>query len=702
MTFSKPDKQGCHEIQEYIVSPFQDEAIFPEEETIHAADVLESRRLAGYEDESPFLQAFVEKRAFDAPIDDEAAAPAFAEDEGLAAEFEAGEDWEATAPWQPEYEPEMDTEADVAETREAIDEVDEYGEEEFFAEEKAGDWQSAEDGEVDWEEGEGSDEGAAIEATPSLQAYQLPCDDLERIPTDYEGEFEEFFDEESGIKPDDKRIDVRAKLALPKMLKRPDMQADAQRLIAGINSGQLAGIYGNDYGIAVKVAATHNRNRFQLIPKGEDGSLVLSDSDPVNAPPTVFFRGDDPDISKQPQRFYTALQKASQTFKLCQEKQIGRCVGDSLDLIKNLIPEDFCRIYRSDLVVKVIAKVKSVNGATAQVVRPMNEAVVSIIGPLPRLKTKRQQPTNAQGIARFADLLHGLYQITGSKVGYHPYSTTVYHPTGEKQVYPGTVESSLNVELPVSDPAKWDDIYVSPAPEPQVIELPLQNILSPGPILVLYWGFYKNPEAVVDFKLRAERLKQSIEMRKCAEKFARRNRPFCKRAYIYQSGVDILNSINDTYNEHSDAISAIYVYGHGLPIGLTGAVWGTRAGLYVDYADGKLTSPDITEGGSTVKALVSYKHYLSNDIKVFLLACHTAEDCPRRSDMCSFGAGVSFAESLADTLVFECRLSNAKVYGYKGSDNFAKNRDWWVFFKDPSKKRGIKSQRYPGRINNPC
>jgi hypothetical protein len=128
------------------------------------------------------------------------------------------------------------------------------------------------------------------------------------------------------IDPKDVRIDVRAKFALQRMRdKRPGMREDALRLIRGVNSGRLAGIYGDDLAIAVKVARAHGKERWQIIPKGEDAALALDPAQPLVASPTIIFRGDTPDISKHPARIDAALQKASQSYQLWVARELAEC-----------------------------------------------------------------------------------------------------------------------------------------------------------------------------------------------------------------------------------------------------------------------------------------------------------------------------------------------------------------------------------------
>lgn len=161
------------------------------------------------------------------------------------------------------------------------------------------------------------------------------------------------------IDPTDPTIDVGAKFALKRMLKDPAMAVDAARLILGLK-GQtlartpgkpLAGIFGDDLGAAVKVAHAHGTERWLLIPKGEDAALVLDATAPLDAPPTVIFRGDTPDIRDIPARIDPALQKVSRTFKLWQRRLLGPCASSPSSIpVANLVPTTFCRLPAKTLV----------------------------------------------------------------------------------------------------------------------------------------------------------------------------------------------------------------------------------------------------------------------------------------------------------------------------------------------------------------
>jgi hypothetical protein len=144
------------------------------------------------------------------------------------------------------------------------------------------------------------------------------------------------------IDPNDKRIDVRAKFALQRIRdKKPHMREDALRLIRTINGGQLAGIYGDDLAAAVEVARKLGTERWLLVPKTEDAVLVLEPTSPLTTPPTIIFRGDTPDISKDPDRLDLALQKASRSFHVWQLNQLGACSGNAAP-VQNIVPARFC------------------------------------------------------------------------------------------------------------------------------------------------------------------------------------------------------------------------------------------------------------------------------------------------------------------------------------------------------------------------
>jgi hypothetical protein len=110
----------------------------------------------------------------------------------------------------------------------------------------------------------------------------------------------------------DARIDVGAQRALLRMFKA-DVAAriDATGMLTAVKSGQLAGIFGDDLLASVKLAGRLNTQRWLLVPKGEDATLVV---DPAG-PPAIVFRGDTPDIRSIPSRIDSALRRAWASFE---------------------------------------------------------------------------------------------------------------------------------------------------------------------------------------------------------------------------------------------------------------------------------------------------------------------------------------------------------------------------------------------------
>jgi peptidoglycan hydrolase-like protein with peptidoglycan-binding domain len=127
------------------------------------------------------------------------------------------------------------------------------------------------------------------------------------------------------------RIDVCAQFALQRM-QRADAtaQADGAGMLAAVQSGQLAGIINNTTGAAVQLAQRHGATRFDLVPRGEDAALVLDPTSPLNAPPSIVFRGvetkpGEPTPCPRRERIDPALRKAWATFLLFKSGQLARC-----------------------------------------------------------------------------------------------------------------------------------------------------------------------------------------------------------------------------------------------------------------------------------------------------------------------------------------------------------------------------------------
>jgi N-acetyl-anhydromuramyl-L-alanine amidase AmpD len=231
------------------------------------------------------------------------------------------------------------------------------------------------------------------------------------------------------IDPADPRIDVGAKFALQRMLKVPEMAVDAARLIRAINGETLAGIFGDDLGVAVQVAHAHGTERWLLVPKGEDAAVVLDAAVPLEAPPTVIFRGDTPNIRDIPARIDPALQKASRTFELWQRRQLGPCVDSASAIpVPNLVPPSFCRLPGTDLVV-LVTKTGTEPGLPGPVI---SGARVQVEG-LSTTSELTTRFTDETGQARFPDLAHGSYRVTAGKEGFKDAGTEVVHPGDQVQ-----------------------------------------------------------------------------------------------------------------------------------------------------------------------------------------------------------------------------------------------------------------------------
>lgn len=241
------------------------------------------------------------------------------------------------------------------------------------------------------------------------------------------------------IDPADPRIDVLAKFALQRMIKRSDMAADAARLIRGINSGTLAGIFGENLRAAAKLAEKLGTVRWKLVPKGEDAALILDPEAPTVAPPTIIFRVKE---EKPPgkrvwplpaERMDPALQMASRTFDLFQRGELGLCAGSPSAIpVPNLVPSTFCRVLGRDLLVVVTEPGSEpsplgpvVSGALVQV-----EGQIEGPSPSSMLTTKF---TDETGQARFANLAPGTYQLTASKQGFEDAKTQVVLADDQQQ-----------------------------------------------------------------------------------------------------------------------------------------------------------------------------------------------------------------------------------------------------------------------------
>src|SRR5574341_978283 len=242
------------------------------------------------------------------------------------------------------------------------------------------------------------------------------------------------------IDPADPRIDVLAKFALRRMIKRPDMAVDAARLIRGINGGTLAGIFGENLRAAAKLAEKLGTVRWKLVPNGEDAALILDAEAPTVAPPTIIFRVKEekpPGTRVWPlpsERMDPALQKASRTFDLFERGELGPCASSPSAIpVPNVVPAAFCHLPGSDLLVIVTeqgiepsASGPAVSGALVRV-----EGEVEAPSPSSMLNTKL---TDETGQASFPNLAPGTYRVTASKEGFKDASLQARLPDGDEKI----------------------------------------------------------------------------------------------------------------------------------------------------------------------------------------------------------------------------------------------------------------------------
>jgi len=134
----------------------------------------------------------------------------------------------------------------------------------------------------------------------------------------------------------------------------------------------------------------------------------------------------------------------------------------------------------------------------------------------------------------------------------------------------------------------------------------------------------------------------------------------------YQTGFQIIQSIQSASQCLNTKIDEVHIFGHSGPQGVYGAWRKLRMGLYVNYA--RLTKADIASGARCVVDIPS--SYLANNVVFVLHGCKTAYHCTDSPDdcipgqcICPWGEGVSFAESLAVYLRW-AGLSQAKVFGH--------------------------------------
>lgn len=132
----------------------------------------------------------------------------------------------------------------------------------------------------------------------------------------------------------DTRIDPCAQFSLLRLGKvDPAGRAAALGLLAGVQSGQLAGIYGENLKASARLAATLGTVWWKLIPPGEDAAVVVDPNAPTSAPATIVFRSTQTSTAKPgtPQaclagvRLDAALRRAWTSLQLLQAGKLVRC-----------------------------------------------------------------------------------------------------------------------------------------------------------------------------------------------------------------------------------------------------------------------------------------------------------------------------------------------------------------------------------------
>jgi hypothetical protein len=121
----------------------------------------------------------------------------------------------------------------------------------------------------------------------------------------------------------DNRIDVFAQYALLRMFKGdPAARADAQGMLCAVKTGQLAGIYKEDERVPALRARKINRWWWQIIPPGEDATVVSDPLDPLMGAPVIIFRDS---VRSKPFRLDPSLGKAYRVFETFQNLRQQTC-----------------------------------------------------------------------------------------------------------------------------------------------------------------------------------------------------------------------------------------------------------------------------------------------------------------------------------------------------------------------------------------
>lgn len=121
----------------------------------------------------------------------------------------------------------------------------------------------------------------------------------------------------------DPRIDVFAQRSLLRLLKGdPGARADAEGMICAVKRGELAGIYKEDERVPALWAATMGLGWWQLIPKGEDVTLIAR---PDNSRSYLIVFRRQAEIRSNPARIDPALRTVWTVFQILRQQESDRC-----------------------------------------------------------------------------------------------------------------------------------------------------------------------------------------------------------------------------------------------------------------------------------------------------------------------------------------------------------------------------------------
>jgi hypothetical protein len=87
-----------------------------------------------------------------------------------------------------------------------------------------------------------------------------------------------------------KDIDVAAQHSLMRLSKNAALAGEARGLLSAVREGRLKGIYQEDQRVPALLAQRWGQGWWQVIPKGQDGALILDPAQPLTAAPAIVLR----------------------------------------------------------------------------------------------------------------------------------------------------------------------------------------------------------------------------------------------------------------------------------------------------------------------------------------------------------------------------------------------------------------------------